>query len=91
MVTLIFVKLGEYQEQSYLLDPFLEQLVVPVVECFKNHTKVAISTTGPLPVRRIQRLSLLLYQYIMCRGYKTIGQSPVTPLVQPPDSMIVLQ
>lgn len=71
----VIVKLDEYQEQSYLLDPFLEQLVAPVVECLKNHVIVSQSATQMGSVPRIGRLSALLYQYIKCRGYKTISRS----------------
>jgi hypothetical protein len=71
------VKLDEYQEQSYLLDPYLEQLVVPVVESLKYHAKVSVSATGPILTDRVGRISGLLYQYIKCRGYKTISQSPL--------------
>lgn len=68
-------KLDEYQEQSYLLDPFLEQLVVPVAECLKSHAKVSVSASAAVPTSRVGRIALLLYQYIKCRGYKTISQS----------------
>ena len=71
----MLVKLDEYQEQSYLLDPFLEQLVIPVVERLKFHAKVSVSATGPISTIRVGRVSSLLYQYIKCRGYKTISQS----------------
>ncbi|KAJ7600517.1 TBCD protein [Mycena floridula] len=64
--------LDHYQEQSFLLDPFLESLVVPVVDCLKSHAKSSVSDkVSPSPAR-IERLSLLLYGYIKCRGYKTI-------------------
>ena len=70
-------KLDEYQEQSYLLDPFLEQLVVPVVDCLKRHVSASLSATHIGSVHRIGHLSALLYQYVKCRGYKTISKSPV--------------
>ncbi|KAI6129812.1 TBCD protein [Pisolithus croceorrhizus] len=34
--------LGEYQEQSYLLDPYLENLVVPVAECLRAHARTQL-------------------------------------------------
>jgi hypothetical protein len=67
-------KLGEYQEQAYLLDPFLETLVAPVVERFKTHAKLSISDLGRRESSaRVERVALLLYNYIKCRGYKTIS------------------
>ena len=56
----VVIKLDEYQEQSYLLDPFLEQLVVPVVDSLKWHAKVSVSTTGAIPTARVGRVSRLL-------------------------------
>jgi tubulin-specific chaperone D len=70
-----FLQLGEYQEQAYLLDPYLDSLVTPVVEKLKAHARSFVVHRGyswSLP--RIGRLALLLYNYIRCRGYKTISQ-----------------
>ncbi|SJL07399.1 uncharacterized protein ARMOST_10746 [Armillaria ostoyae] len=65
--------LDEYQEQSYLLDPYLEGLVVPVVDSLKSHANVSIShPSASISPERVQRVALLLYGYIKCRGYKTI-------------------
>lgn len=75
VLTMPAAKLDEYQEQSYLLDPFLEHLVVPVAECLKSHAKVSVSAPGTVFTSRVGRVALLLYQYIKCRGYKTISQS----------------
>lgn len=67
---------GEYQEQPYLLDPFLESLVTPVVEkvkAFARNYEVASSrvpSTG-----RVERLLLVLYGYIKLRGHKAISSS----------------
>ncbi|KAJ7250897.1 armadillo-type protein [Mycena haematopus] len=63
--------LDEYQEQAYLLDPFLEQLVEPVVLKIKHYAQ---STTAPTNPARIERVALLLYSYAKSRGYKTISQ-----------------
>ena len=72
-------KLDEYQEQSYLLDPFLEQLVTPVINHLKSHAKSYVSsTTRSISSVRVDRLSGLLYQYIKSRGHKTISQSSLT-------------
>ncbi|EDR13279.1 uncharacterized protein LACBIDRAFT_322818 [Laccaria bicolor S238N-H82] len=59
--------LNEYQEQSYLLDPFLEQLVVPVVERLKEFAKEAtLHPNKPGSMWRVDRLAMLLYSYIKC-------------------------
>ncbi|KAI0917160.1 hypothetical protein AcV5_007706 [Taiwanofungus camphoratus] len=65
--------LNEYQEQAYLLDPFIEELVTPVVEKLKNHAKASVtSPDGAISGTRVGRIALLLYNYIKFRGYKTI-------------------
>lgn len=71
-----WLKLDEYQEQAYLLDPFLEELVAPVVECLKAHAKVKIANNPDASISesRVGRLALLLYNYIKFRGYKTISR-----------------
>lgn len=68
-------QLGEYQEQSYLLDPYLEDLVVPVAECLRTHAR-ACTSNPPITssMTRVGRLADLLYNYIKFRGYKTISQ-----------------
>lgn len=67
-------KIDEYQEQSYLLDPFLEQLVVPAVEKLKTHTKSLVAKPStPVSHARLDRVAQLLYGYIKFRGYKTIS------------------
>ncbi|KIN99611.1 hypothetical protein M404DRAFT_16471 [Pisolithus tinctorius Marx 270] len=65
--------LGEYQEQSYLLDPYLENLVVPAVECLRAHARTRTSDpSAKSSIARLGRLAELLYNYIKLRGYKTI-------------------
>ncbi|KAI0670789.1 TBCD protein [Trametes maxima] len=69
-LTLIFDK---YQEQPYLLDPFLERLFAPVVETLKMHTKRFVSRSSTVVAQqKLYRLSELLYHFIKFRGYKTI-------------------
>ncbi|KAI8978670.1 TBCD protein [Trametes punicea] len=69
-MTLIFDK---YQEQPYLLDPYLEQLFAPVVETLKTHAKNFVSSSSSqVSKERLYRLALLLYNFIKFRGYKTI-------------------
>ncbi|KIJ54812.1 hypothetical protein M422DRAFT_24702 [Sphaerobolus stellatus SS14] len=66
--------LEEYHEQSYLLDPFLERMVIPVVEALKEHV-AEFATAGDearCSSARILRISTLIYTFIKCRGRKTI-------------------
>ncbi|KAH8998594.1 TBCD protein [Lactarius akahatsu] len=73
---------SEYQEQSYLLDPFLEELVTPVIKKFKFYAQSLadgdvsledIATFAPeLMSAPLSRVSYLLYNYLKFRGYKTI-------------------
>lgn len=68
---LTILKLGEYQEQAYLLDPFLEKLVTPVVE----QLKVSIANTpSKQNSENLGFLATQLYQYINFRGYKAISE-----------------
>ncbi|KAA1469978.1 TBCD protein [Dentipellis sp. KUC8613] len=65
--------LDEYQEQSFLLDPFLEELVVPVVNKLKGRARTMVSNHESLgPTTRLSQISLILYLYVKLRGYKTI-------------------
>ncbi|KAJ7044089.1 TBCD protein [Mycena alexandri] len=67
--------LDEYQEQAHLLDPFLEQLVEPVVIKIKGYAQnLSKNNTGDDSVNpaRIERVASLLYNYVKSRGYKTI-------------------
>ncbi|KAH9980287.1 TBCD protein [Lactifluus volemus] len=79
-VTNIF---AEYQEQSYLLDPFLEELVTPVVDKFKFYARglttgrfrledLATFDPGQELTAPLTRVSYLLYNYLKFRGHKTI-------------------
>ncbi|KAI0372156.1 TBCD protein [Pilatotrama ljubarskyi] len=69
-ITLIFDK---YQEQPYLLDPYLEQLFGPVVETLKDHAKKFVSRSSVAVANwRLYLLALLVYHFIKFRGYKTI-------------------
>ncbi|KAF8510075.1 TBCD protein [Hysterangium stoloniferum] len=73
----LIIILEEYHEQAYLLDPFLERMVTPIVEVFKTHAAeyIATYTAGNKPMyspERLTRLTVLLYTFIKCRGRKTI-------------------
>lgn len=64
---------GEYQEQSYLLDPYLESLVSPVAECLRKYAMTCVNARGAQSSpSRVERLADLLHNYIKFRGYKTI-------------------
>ncbi|KAL1744501.1 armadillo-type protein [Schizophyllum fasciatum] len=60
--------LDEYQEQPYLADPFLSDLVNPVVEAIKAHAR----NPSARSTSRITRIATLLYNYVKFRGSKTI-------------------
>ncbi|KAI9058356.1 TBCD protein [Trametes sanguinea] len=69
-ITLIFDK---YQEQPYLLDPYLEQLFTPVIETLKSHAKKFVSSSSAtVSQERLYGLAMLHYNFIKFRGYKTI-------------------
>ncbi|KAM0747300.1 ARM repeat-containing protein [Meredithblackwellia eburnea MCA 4105] len=61
--------LDDYQEQSYLLDPHVEQLVNPVINALRDHvTQPDADLTTP----RVKILARLLYFFTKVRGAKTI-------------------
>ena len=64
------LQLDEYQEQSNLLDPYLEQLAGPLIEVFRAHVR---QPAASLTTRRFSRLSRLVYFFTKVRGAKTIG------------------
>ncbi|KAF8194166.1 hypothetical protein BJ912DRAFT_192002 [Pholiota molesta] len=67
--------LDGYQEQSYLLDPFLEDLVAPVVENLKEFARISVENPDlKYSPWRASTVSRILYRYIKFRGYKTISQ-----------------
>lgn len=59
--------LQRYQEQAYLLDPFLERLVVPVAQAMRTQV-LRNSCMSMVPVAR------LLYMYTKVRGYKVVSR-----------------
>jgi ABC-type Fe2+-enterobactin transport system substrate-binding protein len=82
--TSLLFQLADYQEQAYLLDPFLEELVVPVVKKFKFYAQgltsgsfrfddIATFDAGLELTAPLNRVSYLLYNYLKFRGYKTIS------------------
>ncbi|KAI5480996.1 tubulin-specific chaperone D [Pseudohyphozyma bogoriensis] len=63
--------LDEYQEQSYLLDPHLEDLVKPLIVALRSFFSDPASTSL-LASTRLHRLSRLIYTFTKVRGAKTI-------------------
>jgi hypothetical protein len=75
---LIFLqKLDEYQEQPYLLDPFLNKMVEPVVEELKNGIRVVLEQeeVNEQKSTRLYQLATLMYWYSKTRGMKSIGEN----------------
>ncbi|TFK86795.1 ARM repeat-containing protein [Polyporus arcularius HHB13444] len=71
--TKLSVIFNSYQEQSYLWDPYLEELVTPVVDKLKGHAKDFVAHKPPVVSQsRLDLLASLLYFFIKFRGYKTI-------------------
>ncbi|KAJ9476833.1 Tubulin-specific chaperone D [Pseudozyma hubeiensis] len=69
--------LDEYQDQSNLLDPYLERIVLPPVESLQRHVRSHVSynsreTVHHLTAEAVTRQSKLVYAYTKVRGYKTI-------------------
>lgn len=57
------------------MDPYLEEMVSPIIETLKNHVKVLVAA-DPEAVGvtfRFARVCSLLYTFIKFRGYKAIG------------------
>ena len=71
----LFAQIKGYQEQPYLLDPYLEEMVLPIIETLKSHVKV-LAAADPEDVRvtfRFASVCSLLYTFVKFRGYKAIG------------------
>jgi tubulin-specific chaperone D len=68
---------AEYQEQSFLLDPFLEGLVTPAAVRLRNLAELVVQTKSrdSTKISGLSRISILLYHYIKFRGHKSIGKS----------------
>ncbi|KAF8606944.1 ARM repeat-containing protein [Ceratobasidium sp. AG-I] len=66
--------LDEYQEQPYLLDPYLSKMVEPVVEELKKEIRTIINQDDIPPdrVTRLHQLAILMYWYSKTRGTKSI-------------------
>ncbi|PWN32854.1 ARM repeat-containing protein [Meira miltonrushii] len=66
--------LDRYQEQNYLLDPYLEAIVGPPVRALQQCTFQSLKggEASSQIFDDVQRLARLLYHYTKVRGYKTI-------------------
>ncbi|CAO1633061.1 unnamed protein product [Sympodiomycopsis kandeliae] len=73
--------LDEYQEQSYLLDPVLDQMVGPPIKILQSITRAAaredaaVTASGSereAHLAQVNSAAHLLYLYTKVRGYKTV-------------------
>jgi hypothetical protein len=64
-----------YHEQSYLLDPFLDQLINPLMESLRTFLTSPNARAETPVLERANRVAELLYSYMNCRGYKAIRSS----------------
>ncbi|PWN43872.1 ARM repeat-containing protein [Ceraceosorus guamensis] len=69
--------LEQYQEQSYLLDPYLDRIVTPTVHQFQSLVRRRYDADTfqdglAEDVKRLDEVSKLLYIFTKIRGYKTI-------------------
>lgn len=57
------------------MDPYLEEMVLPIIETLKSHVKalVAADPEGVRVTFRFASICSLLYTFIKFRGYKAIG------------------
>ncbi|KAH7098995.1 ARM repeat-containing protein [Auriculariales sp. MPI-PUGE-AT-0066] len=71
-----FIKLQiilmEYQEQSFLLDPFLERMVAPPVNILRQHVADTVNKQAKWCRSRLENLVSLIYSYCRVRGQKAI-------------------
>ncbi|KAH7061742.1 hypothetical protein BKA62DRAFT_779933 [Auriculariales sp. MPI-PUGE-AT-0066] len=64
--------LMEYQEQSFLLDPFLERMVAPPVNILRQHVADTVNKQAKWCRSRLENLVSLIYSYCRVRGQKAI-------------------
>ncbi|KAJ1303413.1 hypothetical protein OPQ81_011604 [Rhizoctonia solani] len=66
--------LDEYQEQAYLLDPFLSKMVEPVVEELKKTIRAVLEQEEISQEKtiRLYQLATLMYWYSKTRGIKSV-------------------
>ncbi|KIO29269.1 hypothetical protein M407DRAFT_21660 [Tulasnella calospora MUT 4182] len=63
--------LDSYQEQSYLLDPFLERMLMPPLQKFKERARRMVEGKASYDGKAWQGLPSLIYHLIKTRGAKT--------------------
>lgn len=75
--------MDEYQEQPYLLDPWLEKIIGPPVERFRAYAFAKVSEENPtiIVTPRIKRLSYIIYYITKTRGHKVIGKYNQDPFI----------
>eukprot|EP00833_Pecoramyces_ruminatium_P011031 jgi/Orpsp1_1/1185063/evm.model.c7180000092191.1 len=65
-----------YLEQPYLLDPYLEKLILPVIEKLRTDIKIIFQSDNQVELLNNYQNRNYLYQYLYLlanvRGYKTI-------------------
>ncbi|KAK0550607.1 hypothetical protein OC845_002561 [Tilletia horrida] len=64
--------LSPYQEQPHLLDPYLDELVIPPVQAFQKLIRSGDGAVASLNSPRLQELAVLIYTYTKIRGDKVI-------------------
>lgn len=69
LTLLLPCKLDQYQEQSHLLDPYLESMVTPCMQRLRD-----LVQQRPIVPEQAQVLFRFLYLLTKTRGYKTIGK-----------------
>ncbi|KAG8955854.1 hypothetical protein FRC04_006301 [Tulasnella sp. 424] len=63
--------LDSYQEQSYLLDPFLEKMMNPLLQKFKDRARRMVEGKASYDRKMWQGLPSLIHHLIKTRGAKT--------------------
>ncbi|KAF8327012.1 ARM repeat-containing protein [Cantharellus anzutake] len=69
--------LDEYQEQAWLLDPYLERMLTPPIESLRNYTHQYVRTEAkkrPRISSRVTQLAMLIYWITKTRGHKTVAR-----------------
>ncbi|EJD50758.1 ARM repeat-containing protein [Auricularia subglabra TFB-10046 SS5] len=62
----------EYQEQAFLLDPYIERMVAPPVNALRQHVNAVVNSGAKWSKSRLSNLAELIYSFCRVRGHKTI-------------------
>lgn len=65
----VIAQLDAFQEEPYLLDPYLSGIVAAVM----SHLCAVLSSPAPKPQQQVDAYTQLAYTVVKVRGYKTIG------------------